>query len=166
MKPSAWNVSIFVLLVGAGLVFAAQEKKPARKQPPAVRYLNPEGLSTPRGYSHTVEVNSGRTVFIAGQVSLDAKGNVVGINDFRAQATQVFENLRLALNGAGADFSNLVKLNIYVLDTTHLPALREVRDKHFGSFEHRPASTLVQVVKLARNEFLIEIEAVAVVPAK
>jgi enamine deaminase RidA (YjgF/YER057c/UK114 family) len=110
------------------------------------------------------EVRSGRLAFIAGQVALDPKGNVVGANDFRAQANQVFENLRTALRAVGADFSNVVKINTYILDMSQLPALREVRDKYFADVPHRPASTLVQVQKLAQDQFLLEIEAVAVVP--
>lgn len=166
MKLSAVYALIAVLLAGINTVVAAQEKKPDEQSSPGVRYLNPEGLSTPRGYSHVVEVRSGRMIFVAGQVSQDAKGNLVGEKDFRAQANQVFENLRVALKAVGADFSNIVKVNTYILDTSHLPALRELRDKHFADIKHRPASTLVQVSKLARDEFLIEIEAVAVIPEK
>ena len=67
-----------------------------------VRYLNPSILSVPTGYSHVVEVHSGRTIYIAGQVAFDQAGNVVGKGDFAAQTTQVFENLKLALAAAGA----------------------------------------------------------------
>jgi 2-iminobutanoate/2-iminopropanoate deaminase len=145
---------------------AAQGGKSAGAKSPKVRYSNPDGLSTPRGYTHVVEVTSGRMVFIAGQVALDAKGNVVGTNDFRAQANQVFENLRTALHSVGADFGDLVKINSYILEMSQLPVLREVRDKYFAGVDHRPASTLVQVQKLAQDQFLLEIEAVAVVPEK
>ena len=166
MRLSAVFALIIVLLAGAAPLVAAQEKKPDKPSSSAVRYLNPEGLSTPRGYSHVVEVRSGRMIFVAGQVSQDAKGNLVGEKDFRAQTNQVFENLRVALREVGADFSNLVKINTYILDTSHLATLREIRDKQFADIKHRPASTLVQVTKLARDEFLIEIEAVAVIPDK
>jgi 2-iminobutanoate/2-iminopropanoate deaminase len=166
MKLGTLYVSIAVLVIGGNTLLLAQEEKAVQSQPAAVHYLNPEGLSTPRGYSHVVEVRSGRLIFIAGQVAQDAKGNLVGAKDFRAQANQVFENLRTALQAVGADFSNIVKVNSYILDTSHLPVLREIRDKHFAGFAHRPASTLVQVTKLARDEFLIEIEAVAVIPEK
>lgn len=166
MKLSAVYALIAVLLAGADTVVAAQEKKLDKRSSPGVRYLNPEGLSAPRGYSHVVEVRSGRMIFVAGQVSQDAKGNVVGVNDFRAQASQVFENLRLALKAVGADFSHVVKFNTYILDMSHLATLREVRDKYFGDIAHRPASTLVQVQKLARDQYLLEVEAVAVIPEK
>jgi len=125
------------------------------------RYVNPPALSVPTGYTHVVEVHSGRTIYIAGQVALDRSGKVVGKNDFVAQATQVFENLKLALAAAGATFNNLVKVTTFVTDMSHLQALRTLRAKYYG--ENAPASTLVQVGKLVNEELMIEIEAIAVV---
>ena len=87
-------------------------------------------------------------------------GNVVGVGDFRAQAVQVFENLQLALAAAGAGFGDVVKANYYVLDMSNITVLREVRRGYLGSAS--PASTLVEVRKLAREEFLVEIEMIAV----
>lgn len=166
MKRRIARVFAAVLVVASGATFAAEARKPAKASSPAVRYLNPEGLNSPRGYSHVVEVQRGRIVFIAGQVAQDASGKVVGVNDFRAQANQVFENLRIALQAVGADFSNIVKVNTYLLDMSQLPVLREVRDKYYAGVPHRPASTAVQVQKLAQDQFLLEIEAVAVLPEK
>jgi 2-iminobutanoate/2-iminopropanoate deaminase len=163
MKRTIWLLLFTSLLLGACQLSAAEKKKP---KSPEVRYLNPQGLSTPRGYSHVVDVKDGRMIFIAGQVAFDASGNVVGANDFRAQANQVFDNLRTALRAVGADFSNLVKVNTYVLDMSQLPVLREVRDKYLADVPNRPASTLVQVQKLANDQLLLEIEAVAVLPEK
>jgi reactive intermediate/imine deaminase len=128
-----------------------------------IRYLNPPSLSTPTGYSHVVEVKRGRTIYVAGQVALDQSGNVVGKNDFAAQAVQVFENLKLALASVGATFDNVVKVNTYVTDMSQIQTLREIRGRYYG--KNAPASTLVQIGKLAREELMIEIEAVAVVPA-
>src|ERR1043166_9230776 len=93
--------------------------------------------------------------------SLDRSGKVVGKNDFVAQANQVFENLKLALAAVGATFDNLVKVTTFVTDMSHLQALRTLRAKYYG--ENAPASTLVQVGKLANEELMIEIEAIAVV---
>ncbi len=126
-----------------------------------VRYVNPPTLSAPTGYSHVVEVQSGRTIYIAGQVAVDTSGNVVGKNDFEAQATQVFENLKQALAAAGATFENLVKVTTFVTDMSHLQTLRTLRANYYG--KNAPASTLVQVGKLANEQLMIEIEAVAVV---
>jgi reactive intermediate/imine deaminase len=127
-----------------------------------IRYLNPSSLSVPTGYSHVVEVNSGRTIYIAGQVALDKAGNVVGKGDFAAQTTQVFENLKLALAAVGATFDNVVKINTYVTDMSQIQTLRDIRTRYYS--KNAPASTLVQIGKLAREELMIEIEAVAVVP--
>jgi 2-iminobutanoate/2-iminopropanoate deaminase len=125
-------------------------------------FLNPEGISKPMGYTHVAKV-SGAMVFIAGQVALDAQGNLVGFDDFRQQTEQVFRNLATALKAAGAEFKDVAKMNIYVLDTSELATLREIRDR-FVNTANPPVSTLVGVTRLARAEFLVEIEAVAVLP--
>jgi reactive intermediate/imine deaminase len=148
---------IFVLLLSIAAFGFAQS---SRRQ--GIRYLNPSSLSTPVGYSHVVEVNSGRTIYIAGQVALDKSGNVVGKGDFAAQTNQVFENLKLALVSVGATFDNVVKINTYVTDMSHIQTLRDIRAKYYS--KNAPASTLVQIGKLAREELMIEIEAVAVLP--
>ena len=128
--------------------------------PTNVRFINPSTLATPPGYTHVVEITHGRTIFIAGQIALDQSGKVVGPHDFRAQTQQVFENLKAALAAIGTDFTSVVKLNIYVVDISQLPILREVRNRYVNTI-NPPASTLVEVRRLAREEFLIEIEAVA-----
>ncbi len=127
-----------------------------------VRFLNPKTLSPPPGYTHVVEVTGGRTIYISGQVPLDKAGNVVGAGDFAAQTTQVFENLKLALAAVGATFDNVVKNNMYVTDMSQIQVLREIRLRYYGT--NAPASTLVEVAGLARPEFMIEIEVIAVIP--
>ena len=127
------------------------------------QHINPQGVSTPAGYTHVVSAE-GRVLFISGQVALDATGNVVGDGDFAAQANQVFENLKTCLAAAGASFSNVVKLTTYIVNYSPelRPALTAARAGHLPA-DGPPASTLVGVQALARPEFLIEIEAVAVV---
>lgn len=127
-----------------------------------VRFINPPTLAAPPGYTHVVAVTNARMVYVAGQVALDASGALVGPGDFRAQARQVFENLKAALEAAGAAFGDVIKLNFYLLDFAHLPILREIRDAYVNT-ERPPASTAVQVSRLAREEFLLEVEAVAAV---
>jgi 2-iminobutanoate/2-iminopropanoate deaminase len=130
-----------------------------------VKRTNPPTLSKPTGYTHLVEVTGpGKTIYIAGQIALDKDGNVVGAGNMKAQAEQVFKNLQAALDAAGAKFSDVVKMNTYVTDMEQAPAVREVRARYFG--DTTPASTLVQVVHLARPEFLLEIEVIAAVPAR
>lgn len=127
-----------------------------------LRHLNPPALSTPNGYTHVVLPSpGGRIVFIAGQVSANRSGDVVGKGDFRAQAKQVFDNLKLAVEAAGGSMTDIAKINIYTTDISQITALREVRQLYFKA--NPPASTLVQVVSLARPEYLLEIEAIAVV---
>lgn len=132
-------------------------------QPNHLRFVSPATLAAPAGYSHVVEVRGGRTIYLAGQVALDASGTLVGQGDLRAQAQQVFENIKAALAAVGATFDQVVKLNIYVVDRTQLPALREVRDRYVNT-EAPPASTLVEVRGLARDDFLLEVEAIANLP--
>jgi enamine deaminase RidA (YjgF/YER057c/UK114 family) len=132
-----------------------------------VRFLNPEIVSKPPGYTHVVEVTGpGRTVYIAGQLGLDRNGKIVGApGDFRAQATQAFENLKAALAVVGATFKDVVKINNYIVDMGHLAQFREVRDSYLN-MAAPPASTLVAITQLAREGALFEIEAIAVLPPK
>jgi len=130
-----------------------------------VKRTNPPTLSTPTGYTHVVEVTGpAKMVYIAGQIAFDKEGKVVGAGDMAAQAEQVFKNLQSALDAAGAKFSDVVKMNTYITDMAKAPAVREVRARYFG--QTAPASTLVQVVALARPELMLEIEVIAVVAAR
>ena len=129
------------------------------------KFHNPAGLSKPPGYSHVVEVSGpARLIYFAGQLGLDTSGKVVGeAGDFRAQVTQAFENLKIALHSAGADFGDVVKITNYLTDISHLPIFREVRDKYLN-VAAPPASTTIQISKFARDGALFEIDAVAMVP--
>lgn len=128
------------------------------------KFINPEGLVKPGYYTPAISVSGGRTIYIAGQVSQDAEGKLVGKGDLLAQTEQVYKNLGLALAGAGATFADVVKLNVYVVgfQPEHRAVLQSVREKHVSK-EHPPASTLVGVQALATSAFLVEVEAVAVV---
>ncbi|HTS25242.1 MAG TPA: RidA family protein [Bryobacteraceae bacterium] len=129
-----------------------------------VKLHNPAELHKPFGYSHVAEVTSGKLIYIAGQVALDAAGNLVGKDDFAAQARQVFANLQSALAAAGASFHDVIKLNYYCADSVdpavHLPMVREIRDTYINTAAP-PASTFVVVHRLVRPEWLLEVEAVA-----
>lgn len=159
-------VSVVVCLLFAGLLCIAQNKKemkPMRDLQGAVRFIKSESLPPSPGYSQAVEIRRGRIIYIAGQVAVDRLGKVVGEGDMRVQAQQTFENLKAALEASGATFENVVKLNYYFSDITQLAAVREVRDK-FINTANPPASTAVEVKRLFREPFLIEVEAVAVAP--
>ena len=129
-----------------------------------IRFVNPPDMPRPFGYSHVAEASSGKTIYISGQVALDQSGNLVGPDDLRAQTQQVFTNLKRALEAVGADFNAVVKLTYYLLDISQIPIVREVRDQ-FVNTQHPPASSAVEVRRLFRDGLLIEIEAIAVVPA-
>jgi enamine deaminase RidA (YjgF/YER057c/UK114 family) len=132
---------------------------------PTLRIFNPATIHKPMGYSHVAEATGGKLVYVSGQVAFDLQGNLVGRDDFAAQVRQVFANLAAALEAAGGDFRNVIKLNYYCVDTVDpavaLPAIKTVRDGHVST-DAPPASTFVVIRKLARPEFLIEVEAVAV----
>jgi len=129
-----------------------------------LRFLSPATMPKPRGYSHIAEASGpGRTVFFAGQLGYAPDGKIA--SDFRGQATQAFENLKAALAEVGGDFSQVVKLTVYFVNMDDLPAYFEVRDRYVNTAAP-PASTAVQVVRLARPEALFEVEAIAVLPAK
>jgi enamine deaminase RidA (YjgF/YER057c/UK114 family) len=128
------------------------------------QYLNPKEMSTPRFYSHAVTAQgTGKLVYVAGQVSWDAAGNVVGKGDMRAQAEQVFKNVGHALGAAGAGWDDVVKMNGYMVGMhgERVAAYREVRQR-FLKEGALPASTLVGVERLVDPELLLEVEVVAV----
>jgi enamine deaminase RidA (YjgF/YER057c/UK114 family) len=132
-----------------------------------VKFSNPSTMPPPRGYTMVVEASGpGRTLYIAGQLGMTPQGQFAGVpGDFRAQATQCFENLKAALASAGASFKDVVKITNFFVDMTHLPTFFEVRDKYVNT-KAPPASTAIQISKLARDGALFEIEAIAVLPAK
>ena len=132
-----------------------------------VRFSNPKTMAKPPGYTYVVEATGpNRLIFIAGQLGLDMDNQLVGgPGDFRAQAFKAFENLKLALAAAGAGFKDVVKINNYLTDMSHIGIFREVRDE-FVNTAAPPASTTVAISQLARPGALFEIEAIAVLPAK
>ena len=132
-----------------------------------VRFSNPSTMPPPRGYSMVVEATGpGRTIYIAGQLGMTPQGQFAGApGDFRAQATQCFENMKAALGSVGASFKDVAKITNFFTDMAHLPLFFEVRDKYVNT-KAPPASTAIQVVKLARDGALFEIEAIAVLPEK
>jgi enamine deaminase RidA (YjgF/YER057c/UK114 family) len=149
MKTIGWIALGAVL--GAVTIGAAQ----------ALQRVNPPGMSQPQTYSHVVR--AGKTVYIAGQVGANAQGTLAGPG-MREQMEQVLTNLGTALASQGLDVSHVAKINIYVtsIDEFRAPDVAAVRAKFFGA--NRPASTLVQVVRLADPSYKVEIEAIAVVP--
>jgi enamine deaminase RidA (YjgF/YER057c/UK114 family) len=133
----------------------------------AKKYIHPEKLANfPKLFTQVVTIKSGdtKTVYISGQVAIDREGRVVGKDDLGAQAAQVFENLSFALESAGAKPEDVVKLNMYVVNMKPEDGktVGLARRKWFNQ-ENLPASTMVGVVSLAAPDFLLEVEAIAVV---
>ncbi|HLA21384.1 MAG TPA: RidA family protein [Pseudolabrys sp.] len=133
----------------------------------SVRFLNPKTMAKPPGYTYVVETTGpGRTVYIAGQLGIDLDNKLVGgPGDFRAQCAKAFENLGFALASVGSRFNDVVKINNYLVDMSHIAIFREVRDA-FLNTKAPPASTTVAISQLARPGALFEVEAIAVLPVK
>ena len=131
----------------------------------SIKRINPPQLGAPPGYSQVVDVCAGRIIFIAGQTALDQNGDLVGKNDFAAQAEQVFRNLSVALQSVGCTAGNLVKLTVFLRNMDNLSAYREARNRFFATTTPvaAPAVTLVEVSRLYGPDFMIEIEAIAAV---
>lgn len=126
------------------------------------KLLQPDSLPTPTAcYSQGIEISGKRMIFVAGQLPVNKAGAIVGEGDFKAQITQVFENMKAVLADAKASFDDVVKLNIYVIDVKNLPLVQEVRSGYLT--RPYPATTLVEITALANPKALVEIEAIAVI---
>jgi enamine deaminase RidA (YjgF/YER057c/UK114 family) len=133
-----------------------------------LRFSNPTTLAKPPGYSYVVEATGpNRLIYFAGQLGVDIENKFVGApGDFRAQCAQAFENMTLALKAAGARWSDVVKINNFLVGIEqNMAAFREVRDRYLNT-KAPPASTTIGVPALARPGGLFEIEAIAVLPAR
>ena len=131
-----------------------------------VRHSNPSGMTQPTAYSQVVEVNGPhRLIFVAGQTGVDGSGKAA--KEFRAQAVQAFENIKTALASVGGSMDNVVRLVTYLTDIEqNADAYREVRASFFADKSALPASTLLQVTRLANPSFLIEVDATAILPPR
>src|ERR1700704_2022994 len=159
---SAWIVACLLAAGIASRPWSSTQLKENQKmehQKNAVRFVKSEALPPSPGYSQAAEVRPGRMIYVAGQVSMDRSGKLVGEGDMRAQAQQTFENLKAALEASGANFSNVVKLNSYFVDIKQAPVFREIRDKYIN-VANPPVSTAVEVRRLVREEWLLEVEAI------
>jgi len=129
--------------------------------------IQPQGLHVVMraghpAYNHVVTVSgTGKLVFVAGQLARDANGNCVGKGDMRAQIEQVGENIKAALEAAGATLADIVKTTTYVTDMEAYFKHQDMRMRYFA--DALPTSTTVQVARLSRPEFMVEIEAFAIV---
>lgn len=135
----------------------------AQTSSPTVKFVNP----TPAGYSQSVEIDLGtvRMITLSGQVALDKQGNTVGKGDLTRQLEQTFQNIKTLVEEAGGTMGDVVKLTYFLKDISQVQLVREVRNR-FINVHNPPASTAVEVSGLFREDILVEIEAIAVVPKK
>lgn len=131
----------------------------------AVEYINPPGAGPAQGlYSHVGKVTGGSLLFIAGQLAVDHNGNVVGKHDFQAQTRQVLENLGTVLAGMGARYDDVVKFTTYLTHSQDIELFMKVRAEMFPKLfagPQYPPNTLLVVDRLVKEDFLVEIEAIA-----
>ena len=129
----------------------------------SLELIKPEDLPAPAAYTQVIVATGQRLIFVAGQVAVDAEGNLVGPGDVAAQARQAFANVGRALAAAGAGPQDVAKITTYVVHhrAEYRPLISEARVAVFG--DHKPTSTLVGVEALALPDYLIEVEAIAVI---
>jgi 2-iminobutanoate/2-iminopropanoate deaminase len=130
-----------------------------------VRYSCPPEFYDPKSYSHVVEVEGGRLLFVSGQVPVNAQRQLVS-RDFREQVERVYDNLETVLRSVGASFENVLKTTTYLTNISQTKVFREVRDARFAHLKTRPASTTLVITSLVEPDFLLEIEVIAAVPAR
>ena len=120
------------------------------------------GIYDPPGYSQGIKVTGAQTIlFLAGQVAYDKEGGVAHRGDFKGQARQVFAAIKAHVEAAGGTLASVVKINTYVTDVGNRPDFRAIREEFFGA--KGPASTMVEVSALAHPDYLVEVEAIAIV---
>lgn len=131
-----------------------------------IRYENPEGLGKPLGqYSQVTRVkNASEWLFIAGQLSTDVQGNIVGTDDFDAQCVQVFKNIEAALKSAGAGWQHVTQFTTYLVHSQDIPKFMSFRKRVFPALYRDgryPPNTLLMVDRLVGEPFLVEVQTVA-----
>jgi enamine deaminase RidA (YjgF/YER057c/UK114 family) len=133
--------------------------------PATVQYIDPPGTAPAQGnYTHATRVKSGDLYFIAGQLSVSNDGNIVGKGSFEAQFNQVFANLKAVLDGLGLTFDHIVKFSTFFVHSQDIEAFMRLRKQNFQTFfktDKYPPNTILVVDRLVKEEFLLEVEAVA-----
>jgi enamine deaminase RidA (YjgF/YER057c/UK114 family) len=146
----------------------AARRRPGNKNEAAmadIEIRNVEALGTPLGqYRHITRVRASELLFIAGMLSTDASGNIVGDGDFDAQCRQVFANIEVALRSAGAGWPNVVQFTTYLVHSQVIPQFMAFRSREFPRFfpdGRYPPNTLLIIDRLVGEQFLVEVQTVA-----
>jgi enamine deaminase RidA (YjgF/YER057c/UK114 family) len=166
LETTASRREFVTAAVTMAAVAGAATDADAQTTPSNLRFMNPPGMSSPPGYSHVIEVTGPhRVVYFAGQTGADANGKVAA--DFRAQAVQVFENIKIALASVGAGFEHIVKMTAYHTNLdANAATYRDVRLSYFPNKAALPGHTLLQISRLANPAYQIEVEVIAILPAR
>jgi len=137
----------------------------AQRKDTLVHLVNPSSVAPSKGYSQAavVELGHARMIILSGQIAVDKDGQLVGKADMEAQTRQVFNNIRNIVASEGGSMNDVVKLSYFVTDVSQIQYVRKVRDE-FVNKQKPPASTLVQVSRLFRDDLLLEVEATAIIP--
>ncbi len=154
------KIIISILLLSALTVSAQEKKKP-------VEIKNSPQLYTPKGYSHYVQIDLGNStmLIISGMIAFDKNGQLVGKDDLARQTEQIFSNIKTIIEEAGGNMNDLVKLTIFMTDVSQVQIFRDVRNKFINN-DNPPASTLVEVSKLAGKDLLLEVESTVIIPKR
>lgn len=130
-----------------------------------IQIFSPSELGKPLGqYSQITRVKASELIFIAGQLSTDVAGTVVGANDFEAQCTQVFSNIESALSCIGGQWQNVVQFTTYMVHSQDISKFMEFRKRHFPRFFPNgiyPPNTLLIIDRLVQEPFLVEVQTIA-----
>jgi enamine deaminase RidA (YjgF/YER057c/UK114 family) len=130
-----------------------------------VQFINPDALNKNPAFSNVIVVTgSVRTVYVGGQNAVDASGTIIGKGDLKVQTEQVLKNIQAALSAGGAQLEHVIKWNLYVVQEQSLQAGFEVFQGVWGRRPNPPAITMAFVAGLANPDFLVEMDAIAVVP--
>ena len=144
------------IIAGFALTGVLMVARPPRQ--PMKKFLNPEGVPKPTGWTQVVSSRAGRMIFVSGQGGASSDGRLP--EDFAAQASNTFENIRRCLTAAGARFEDVVKINYYMTDLANTAELRRIRADYLNQ-SAPPASTLVQAGLVGKG-MLLEVEAIAI----
>jgi len=132
-----------------------------------VQHINPDGLSKNPAFTNVITVTGpARTIYVGGQDSVDASGQIVGKGDIKLQTEQVLNNLQMALKAAGAELEHIIKWNLYVVQGQSIQLGFAAFQQVWGRRPNPPAITMAFVAGLANADFLVEMDAIAVVPEK
>lgn len=174
MQPLApcWRLprrAILTLPLALGLAgmstaaLARQDEGDTTTMEMTIEHLSPEGMHRNPAFSQAVVVtNPGRTIYIGGQNAVNAQGEIVGKGDLAAQTEQIFVNLGIVLEAAGASLHDIVKWTMFLVDGQDLRPGFEVFQRHWGRDHQPPAISAALVSRLAHPDFLVEIEAIAI----